>query len=50
MVSAGNFIIPVLSSGVLHVDHPPRSGSLEAKERELKSNIELLERLLDELA
>ena len=50
MISTGNFVIPVLSSGVLHIDHPPRSGSVEAKEREYRLNGELMERILDELS
>jgi glycosyltransferase involved in cell wall biosynthesis len=48
MISAGNFIVPVLSCGVLHIDHPPRSGSPEAQQREYKMNVELLDRLLNE--
>lgn len=50
MISTGNFIIPVLSSGVLHIDHPPRSGSEQAKEREYRINGEIIERILDELS
>lgn len=48
MISGGNFIIPVLSSGVLHIDHPPRSGSEQAKEREFRANGEIIEQILDE--
>lgn len=34
-----NFIIPVLSTGVYHIDHAPRSGSEEKKNKELSINL-----------
>lgn len=49
MISDGNFIIPVLSSGVYHIDHPPRSGSLELKRDELEANLAIYKSLLDSL-
>jgi len=39
MIAEGNFIIPILSCGVYHIDHPPRSGSEEKKKQELELNL-----------
>ena len=36
-IARGAMIVPVLSTGVFHVDHPPRSG--EYKEKELEANL-----------
>ena len=47
MISTGNYIIPVLSSGVFHIDHQPRSGNREKKQREYQRNTEIINRLLD---
>ena len=49
MISNGNFIIPVLSSGVFHIDHPPRSGSPEQKKQEYIKNTEIINTLLDSI-
>lgn len=50
VVAHGNFIIPVLSTGVYHIEHPPRSGSEEQKMHELRSNLEVYKRKLNETA
>ncbi|HOX96629.1 MAG TPA: glycosyltransferase family 2 protein [Candidatus Woesebacteria bacterium] len=47
MVANRNFVIPILSSGVFHVDHPVRSGSDEKKQKELINNIKRYTQLLN---
>lgn len=39
LVANGGFIIPVISTSVYHIDHPPRSGSEEKKREELEKNL-----------
>ena len=46
MIAKGNFVIPVLSSGVYHINHPPRSGSNEVKQKELHRNFKKYNSLL----
>ena len=48
IISNGCFVIPVLSSCVYHVNHPPRSGSLEQKTKEAKENFEKYNKMIDE--
>lgn len=49
LVADGCYVIPVLSSCVYHINHPPRSGSNEQKNKEAQNNYnkynELLERI-----
>lgn len=47
MISNGNYIIPVLSCGVYHIDHPPRSGSDDKKKKEYIKNTEIINQFLD---
>lgn len=47
IINSGNFIIPVLSTGVYHIDHKPRSGSNEKKIKEYKKNTKYINTLLD---
>lgn len=47
MIADGNYIVPVLSSGVYHINHPPRSGSQEEKERQYRQNVKLIDDILD---
>lgn len=47
LICNGNFIIPVLSTGVYHIDHPPRSGSEKKKRIEYKMNTEKINSFLD---
>lgn len=47
VISNGNYIIPVLSSNVYHINHPPRSGSEEIKQKEFKNNLNLYNDLLE---
>ena len=48
-ISNGNYIIPILSCGVYHIDHPPRSGSSEKKKKEYKANTRIIDSLLDSI-
>lgn len=47
LIAHHNFIIPVLSCGVYHIDHLPRSGSEGKKQKELKQNLKTYKRLLE---
>ena len=47
---AGGYIIPVLSSSVYHLDHPPRSGSNEKKSEEAQRNLKIIDDILEEPA
>lgn len=47
VIASGAFIIPVLSSAVYHLDHPPRSGSERRKRQEYKRNTECMNTVLD---
>jgi glycosyltransferase involved in cell wall biosynthesis len=47
MISHGCFIIPVLSSGVYHIDHPPRAGSIAKQQEEKRNNTRLINKFLD---
>lgn len=49
MIAWGIKIIPVLSCSVLHIDHLPRSLSLDQKFSELINNIKIYEKKLNEL-
>lgn len=46
LINDGNFIIPVLSTGVYHINHEPRSGSEEKKREEYKKNTEIIQGFL----
>lgn len=45
-LAGGCYIIPVLSCGVFHIDHEPRSGSEEKKRAEYAENTKLIEEML----
>ncbi len=38
LIALGNYIVPVFSTGVFHLDHPPRSGSKKSKMEEFRRN------------
>lgn len=38
LIALGNYIVPVFSTGVFHIDHPPRSGSKKTKMEEFRRN------------
>lgn len=48
LIAEGCFVIPLLSSCVFHIDHPPRSGSNEKKFKEANKNFNTYNDLLDE--
>lgn len=45
----GCYVIPVLSSGVYHLDHPPRSGSEEQKRKEYERNTAMIEDIMERI-
>jgi len=47
LISSGNFIIPVLSCGVYHINHPPRSGSESKKDKEYWSNLKIYKNMIN---
>ena len=47
LIANGCFVIPLLSSCVYHIDHPPRSGSMEKKRKEAEINFEKYNQMLD---
>jgi glycosyltransferase involved in cell wall biosynthesis len=46
-IAEGYFVIPVLSAGVYHVDHPPRSLSEQKKLKEYQNNIDIYLELIN---
>lgn len=48
LIANGCFVIPLLSSCVYHIAHPPRSGSMEQKSKEAKLNYDTHNSMLDE--
>ena len=48
LISEGCYVIPVLSSCVYHINHPPRSGSLDQKKKEALINYNIYNDLLNE--
>ncbi len=40
-IAEGGFIIPALNTGVYHIDHPPRSGSLKKQKEEYMKNLKI---------
>lgn len=49
-IARGSYVIPVLSTGVFHRAHPPRSGSAERRDAELAANLDHYARRLTEPA
>lgn len=47
LVANGAFIIPVISTGVYHIKHPPRSGSEEQKQKDFKTNLKRYKNFLN---
>lgn len=47
LISKGFFVLPILSTGVFHVAHEPRSGSIEKKEVELDFNLRIHDSILN---
>lgn len=49
LIANGCFVIPVLSSCVYHINHPPRSGSNKRKNDEAKKNYNIYNELLNQI-
>lgn len=49
-IARGSYVIPVLSTGVFHREHPPRSGSAARRDAELAANLDRYARRLNERA
>lgn len=47
LIAGGCFVIPVLECGVYHLNHPPRSGSIEQQEKEYIENLKTYDRLIN---
>lgn len=47
VIANGSFIIPILSTGVFHLNHPPRSGSEEKKNQELIRNVDVYKKYIN---
>lgn len=48
LISEGCYVIPVLSSCVYHINHLPRSGSIEQKNKEAYNNYNIYNELLNQ--
>lgn len=46
VIANGNFIIPILSTGIYHIKHLERSGSQEIQLQEFNKNVEIYNRLI----
>lgn len=46
LIATSNFIIPVLSTGVFHIEHSSRSGSNEKKQLEFNRNVKIYNELI----
>lgn len=49
-IARGSYVVPVLSTGVFHREHPPRSGSAARRDAELAANLHRYARRLNERA
>ncbi len=49
LIADGCYVIPVLSSCVYHINHPPRSGSNKQKNKEALANYQLYNELLNQV-
>lgn len=47
LIASGATVIPVMSTGIFHIDHPPRSGSEQEKWNEFTKNLEILKNKLN---
>lgn len=46
-IAKGGFIVPLLKTGVYHIDHEPRSGSEERKKEELEKNLHIYKKYIE---
>lgn len=49
LICVGNFIVPVLSTGVFHIEHSSRSGSDEKKQLEFNRNVKIYNDLINKI-
>lgn len=49
LIAIGTFIIPVLSTGVFHIEHSSRSGSDEKKQLEFNRNVKIYDNLINKI-
>lgn len=47
IIASGGFVVPLLGTGVLHINHALRSGSLEKQQEEYKKNLEIYNSLIE---
>lgn len=45
-IASGSFVIPLISTGVYHIDHPPRQISMEQQQKEYEYNLSVYEQLI----
>ncbi|MEA1929908.1 MAG: glycosyltransferase [Patescibacteria group bacterium] len=48
VIASGGFIIPLLKTGVYHIKHKPRSGSILKQAEEYKENIKIYKSLIEQ--
>lgn len=48
IIANGGFVIPLINTGVYHINHPPRSGSEEKHQEEYSKNIGVYNRLIEQ--
>jgi glycosyltransferase involved in cell wall biosynthesis len=46
VISEGGFVVPLINTGVYHINHPPRSGSDSKREEEYYNNLVLYRQLI----
>ena len=48
VIASGGFVVPLINTGVYHINHPPRSGSEERHREEYAKNIGVYNRLIEQ--
>ncbi len=48
-IARGGFIVPLLRTGVYHINHEPRSGSESKRKRELEQNIKIYKKIINQV-
>jgi len=46
-IAGGGFVIPLLNTGVYHIDHPSRSGSAEKQKVEYQKNLKIYKEIIN---
>jgi glycosyltransferase involved in cell wall biosynthesis len=47
-IAKGGFIVPLLRTGVYHINHDPRSGSENKRKKELENNIKIYKKIINQ--